>query len=81
MKLFHVSQDVNNNYDTYSDFVIACEDEETAKWTHPNQYEKWDGKQEAYSSWCGINDVKVEYIGEAKEGTTAGIICSSFHAG
>jgi hypothetical protein len=44
MKLFHVSQDVNNDYDTYSDFVIACKDEETARWTHPHEYvEKWDG--------------------------------------
>ena len=33
--LYHVSQSVNNDYDTYSDFVCAAESEDDAKTIHP----------------------------------------------
>ena len=38
MKLYHVSQDINNNYDTYSDFVVAAESEDEARNTHPSEF-------------------------------------------
>ncbi len=38
MKIFHVSQIQNNNYDTFSDFVVVAKDADTAKNTHPNGY-------------------------------------------
>lgn len=92
LKLYHVSQDVNNGYDTYSDFVVACESEEEAMYTYPNENQKWhDGewylqcnnggevRWDNYS-WCLPSQVKVKYLGEAAEGIT-GVICSSFHAG
>lgn len=45
MKLFLVSQDVNNGYDTYSNMVVCAENEEKARLTHPYKSD-WDGKEE-----------------------------------
>lgn len=40
---------------------------------------KWE---EDIDSWCtSVEDVHVELLGVAVEGTTAGVICASFHAG
>ena len=92
MNLYKVSQDVNNDYDTYSDFVIACETEEDARNTNPGGYHKWrdntwffqyaDGTENPDTdySWCLPKDTKVELIGKAAAGIK-GIICTSFHAG
>jgi hypothetical protein len=80
MKLYHVSQSENDEYDTYSDFVVCAESEEEARNTHPDQW-----KDNAWSTsdvWCKSPDqVEVVYIGEAATGIDKGIICASFHAG
>jgi hypothetical protein len=84
MKLFLVSQTKNSNYDTYSDFVICCENEEMARNASPQNGEPLTEKEwkKTYSSWCSsIDQVTVEYLGKAKEGLEKGIICSSYHAG
>ena len=82
MKLFKISQSVNIDYDTYDSAVVVAETEEEARMIHPADYmEDWDGTYSDYDSWCAAKDVEVEYIGEAKEGTRAGIIVSSFNAG
>ena len=80
MKLFKVWQNKNNEYDTYDSAIVAAEDEQAAKMTHPSK-ENWSGKCDSYDSWCDVKYVKVEYIGEAKAGTEAGVICASFNAG
>ncbi len=94
MKLFHVSQSVNDGYDTYSDFVVACQSEEEAKVIDPSGFYKWhddswyfqyangtEAKEDRlYGSWCLPSQVTVKYLGEAAEGIE-GIICTSFHAG
>jgi len=84
LNLYHVSQGQNNDYDTYSDFVICCENEEVARNASPNDGEpltemEWKCR---HSAWC--NDpkhVSVRHIGVANENTPAGIVCSSYHAG
>lgn len=84
MKLYHISRTDDGGYDTYSDAVVAAETEDAARMIHPSEYIQlpWDGKaDEGYSSWIDAKDVQVEYLGEAKEGTISGVICSSFHAG
>ena len=89
LKLYHIEQDVNTGYDTYSDAIVCTESEEEARKWHPmgkydyaeatkDDYEK---KYDKYGSWCKKEYVKVTYIGEAKEGMEAGIVCASFHAG
>lgn len=82
MKLYHISQSENNDYDTYSDLVVAAESEEEARHIHPQQHRDDPWKEDIYSTWCKSPDqVKVKYIGEAAKGIKKGIICSSFHAG
>lgn len=94
MKLWLISQDQNNGYDTYDSAVVAAENEVLAKTIHPSGYYVWvqgkvhfkfsDGHTElAFSNnWASdLDAVKVEFLGEAKEGTEEGIICASFNAG
>jgi hypothetical protein len=81
MKLFLISQEENNDYDTYDCAVVAAENEEIAKEINPS-----DGLPmvwgKTYSSWCKSADfVSVEYLGEAKDGTEQGVICASFNPG
>jgi hypothetical protein len=78
MKLFHLSQNVNKGYDTYSDAVVAAVDEESAKKIHPGNY-TWEID---YGTWAKSPDeVMATYIGEAVPDIESGVICSSFHAG
>lgn len=82
MKLWLISQDENPDYDTYDSAVVAAETEEEARLTNPDGYGKPVDWARKYSTWAsGPEHVKVEYIGEAKEGTKAGVICASFNAG
>jgi hypothetical protein len=85
MKLYRISQELNNDYDTYSDAVVAAEDESSARNIHPRNETDWKDADEypkySYATWVSRELVKVEYLGEAKEGTVSGVICSSFHAG
>lgn len=79
MRLYLISQSENNNYDTYDSAVVAAEDEESARTTLPGSYVKWGDK---YSCWASSPEkVSVEFIGEAVEGTVAGVILASFNAG
>lgn len=97
MKIFLISQDVNDGYDTYDSAVVCAQNEESAKRVDPSGYYKideqgnfWfkyaDGRMvnegtDAPHNWCKMEDVQVQYIGEAKEGSYEGVICSSFNAG
>ena len=84
MKLFKISQDVNNDYDTFDEAIVCAESEEEAKKIHPGGgelYGDWDGKKEQNGCWCAIEDVKVEYIGEAGPDMKSGVVCASFNAG
>lgn len=98
MKLWLISQNEENGYDTYDSAVVAAETELEAKRTHPSDYHVYseefndwgfqmsDGRVERqrYHSgdWCRrYQDVRCEYLGEAREGHPAGVICSSFNAG
>ena len=77
MNLYIISQSTNTGYDTYSDAVVAAESSLTARRINPNG--EWE---EDYSSWADSPDqVTVELIGTAIEGTEEGIILASFHAG
>ena len=70
MKLWLISQDVNNGYDTYDSAVVAAETKTLARLTDMGGF-----------GWCAPQHVKVTLIGEATDGTEAGIICASFNAG
>ena len=83
MKLWLISQTVNNDYDTYSDAVVAADTRTEARHIHPSgtgpQYR--DGAWWPGDTWALPEQVKVELLGTAKKDTKAGVICSSFHAG
>lgn len=94
MKLWKISQNVNGGYDTYSDAVVAAETEEEARHMHPSGYYFWEDRRWTatrkdgtkydegnYGSWATPDQVKVDLLGEACEGISAGMICESFHAG
>ena len=79
MKLWIISQNENNDYDTYDSAVVAAETEDEARVTMPSEFEEF-GK--AYGAWCsGPDKVKVELIGKAVSGTEAGVVLASFNAG
>lgn len=75
MKLFLISQDHNEGYDTYDSAVVAAKDEEAARKVAV-------GSTGACGTWAKPKHVIAEYIGTAKPGTKAGeVICASFNAG
>jgi hypothetical protein len=86
MKIYVLSQDQNDGYDTYDSVVVAAEDEESAKRIHPDYTlgDNWkDNWEHQDYSWCESPDlVGVEYIGtyEGKE-TEPHVILASFNAG
>lgn len=78
MKLYLISQDENDGYDTYDSAVVCAGSEDEARKINPD-YGEW-GRN--YGSWCSSPDkVTVRHIGEAVEGMEPGIVLASFHAG
>jgi len=87
MKLFMISQNETRGYDTYSVAVVCADSEEEAASIHPDG-DLYSDETSPYNSWKSgrswartPNSVKVEYIGEAAEHLSRGVICASFHAG
>ena len=84
MKLWLISQDVNNEYDTFDSAVVAADTEEDAQDMHPASYiattvretDRFD-----LHTWAAFEDIYVTLLGSARPGTKKGVICSSFNAG
>lgn len=53
MKLYKISQNINNGYDTYDSAVVCAENEDEARLIHPSEYVTHykDGK------WYGTHSV------------------------
>ena len=95
MKLYLISQDINNRYDTYDSAVVVAESEYEAKRTHPDGFAtytkngKWigtykQGGEYEYRSnnWVEPDDVEkvsVKYLGETD--LEKGVVLASFNAG
>ncbi len=83
MKLFLISQDENNDYDTYDSAVVCATDEDAARLMDPggnNGAPAYFGRR--YSPWCSAADkVTVTFIGDAAPGLPLGVVCASFNAG
>ena len=81
MKLFLLSQNTNNEWDTYDSAVVCAESEEDAKTIHPQGLDyKVGEEQERFDTWVMLSNVIVEYLGEAREDSERRIICSSYNA-
>ena len=84
MNLYCISQNTNNDYDTYNSAVVAAPDEETAKLLNPRNGSVMSEADwsRIYLVWCrSPNDVQVKLIGVAIDGQEQGLILSSFKAG
>jgi hypothetical protein len=81
MKLFKIVSPEPFGYETYDEAVVAAEDEASARATHPSgDNDCWGEKY--FNSWgCSPQEIQVTYLGEAVEGTEAGVIVASFNAG
>ena len=80
MKLWLISQQQNNNYDTFDSAVVAAETGEAARQIHPHGQDKWN--RPLWKTWCDKPaQVQVEYIGECREDMAAGVVLASFNAG
>ena len=76
MNIYLISQYENTGFNTYDTAVVIAESEEAAQLTHPSGGEEWIDE-----SWADPEDIEVELLGEAVEGSRAGVVCASFHAG
>lgn len=78
--LYLLSQEENNDYDTYDSCIVVAESEEAARMIRPCGGEFGDG---SWSSWATKpKNVKVRYVGIAsKELKSGSVILSSFNAG
>lgn len=82
MKLWLISQNVNEQYDTYDCAVVAAPTAEYAKTIHPGGNPAKGNPDWGYSWAPESSDVKAVLIGEAVDGTEAGtVLCASFNAG
>ena len=78
MKIYKLSQDINNDYDTYDSCVVIAENKiEAAKISPDSLYTSNDTNR----SWASPEYITVEFIGMAKKGSKKGVVCSSFNAG
>jgi hypothetical protein len=97
LKLWRISQTVNDDYDTFDSAVVAATTEEEARITYPSHFQgpsprKWNGKNWLYTSLSG----EVLSMGHRTWTTPnfvdvefladgyegpAGTICASFNAG
>lgn len=77
MRLYLIYQDANVGYDTYDSAVVCAKSATDARNTSPYRYKDIDPTY----VWTTPDNVKVRYLGEAKRGMKAGIICASFNAG
>lgn len=83
MKLWLISQTEMGGYDTYDSAVVAAADIKAAKAIHPHtSYYRGAGSPWKSYAWASApRFVKAEYLGEARGGMPAGVVCASFNAG
>ena len=78
MKLWLLTQNVNNGYDTHDGCVVAAKTEEAARQILPGEFMEWGSNH----SWVRTpEEVTVQLLGNAVKGTESGLILGSFNAG
>ena len=80
MNLYLISQEENNDYDTYDAMIVCADSEEKARNITPEDDNSFPSL--LWSSWCYLPEqVSVEYLGIADAKITREIILSSYNAG
>lgn len=81
MNLYLLTQNVNNDYDTYDSCVVAALNEEDAKTIHPSN-KPFEVPKNNYYDWVdSMDDIKCDLIGVGFSNTERGVILASFNAG
>ena len=80
MKLFLLTQNQNNGYDTYDAYIVVAETINEAVKILPSDLYTWES---AHGVWASSPEhVTATYIGEAAHGYKGGeVILASFNAG
>lgn len=83
MKLYKIWQSVNDVYDTFDSAVVCAKNKEEARKIHPygDEREATNKEIDGFGCWCKLDNVQVEYIGEAKSGMKKGVVVASYNAG
>lgn len=82
MKIYLLSQDDNNDYDTYDSIIVCAENEQDARTIAPNGEVFIEKEGVGYTSWARkAENIKCEEIGTANENQKRGVVLSSFNAG
>lgn len=81
MNLYLISQDQNDDYDTYDSAVVCAESEDDAMAMHPNgSVCEWPVT--GFTTWAFSQDaIVVKLIGVAGNEIPRGVVCASFNAG
>ena len=95
MKLYLITQNIVNGWDTYDSAVVSAESPEDARKIHPSEYVthmtngKWFGtftrggeyenESSCWVKYSEIEQVQTEYLGETDR--ERGVILASFNAG
>lgn len=83
MKLWLISQTKNQGYNSFDSAIVAAENEDAARNTHPLCGGSFEDPYHI-DMWVSSHDldhVSVKYIGEASPEVVAGVILASFNAG
>lgn len=81
MNIYKISQSINNNYDTYDSAVVIAASVEEARNTLPSPT-AYFATLGHWDTWAESPDqVEVELIGTALEGSVPRVVCASFNAG
>ncbi len=75
LKIYRISQTVNQEYNTYDAAIVVAENEEEARRTLLSDKNTWPDE------WVSPVDVRVEEIGVANKNIKKGVILASFNAG
>ena len=80
--LYLISQDTNNDYDTYDSAVVCADDLESARLTHPGGDALGGPWNLLPDTWVSKPEhVTVTYLGEADPSVEYGVVIASFNAG
>lgn len=87
LNIYLISQNINDNYDSYEAAVVVAETEEEARNTNPsngqpndNEFNSEEHKYENYDNWVKTEFVKAEKIGTTRI-RSKGVILASDNAG
>ena len=86
LKLFRITQDETDGYDTYDSAIVAAPDEATARRMCPGTGKvltpaKFADYRSSRSWATSVTRVTAVCIGEASEGVGQGVLCASYNAG